>query len=220
VYTPTRLIQGSRNAAGIFQAVMTGVLDGLLHKICVVYIDDILIYARSEEELITNTLAIIRRLHQHRFKISAKKIVFYQQETKFCGRIFSAAGVQFDPNYVKAIVQMSKPNNASELRTYLASANWIRSSIPNFARTAAPLQELLTHALKFASATFNSTKTTAAKRVNLVEQGWDSCHDTAFANLNAAIAASVTLAYPNPEWDLCLYTDASDLHWGAAITQR
>jgi hypothetical protein len=179
-----------------------------------------LIYARSEEDLITNILAIIQRLHEHNFKISAKKMVFYRRETKFCGRIFSADGVKFDPTYVKAIVQMSKPSNASELRTYLASANWIRSSIPNFARVAAPLQELLTSALQVAMTTYQSSKAAAAKRIILADHGWNSSHDSAFSQLNSAIAASVTLAYPDPDWDLCLFTDASDLHWGAAITQR
>jgi transposase InsO family protein len=220
VYTPTRLIQGSRNAAGIFQAAMTDVLHNLVHSICIVYIDDILIYARSETDLISNILTIIRRLHDRQFKISAKKITFFRKQTKFCGRIFSADGVSFDTTYINAITQMSKPSNAAELRTYLASANWIRSSIPSFSRLAAPLQELLTTTLQLATTKYQSTKTAFAKHIILSDHGWDDSHNTAFQQLTTAIAASVTLAYPDPDWDLCLYADASDLHWGAAITQR
>jgi transposase InsO family protein len=219
IFTPTRLIQGSKNAAGPFQAVLTEVLGSLVNTICVVYIDDILIYANSEDQLITNIISIIKTLHQRRFKISAKKTTFYKKQVKFCGRIFSKDGVSFDPTYITAITQMTMPITAAQLRTYLASTNWIRSSIPDYTALTAPLQNILKDALRLAVANSNSTKKAAANKVSLVDIGWTAIHTEAFHRINSAIAQSVTLAYPSDDRSTCIFTDASDLYWGGVVTQ-
>ena len=149
-WTPTRLIQGSKNAAGPFQAVITQVVGDLLHRGCLVYIDDILVYGRTEEEFIRNWITVIEALHSVGLKISAKKTVFYAKEVKYCGRIFSASGTRFDPQHIEALSKMPTPTTAAELRSFLASVNWIRSSIPNYTTVVAPLQDLLTAALRSA----------------------------------------------------------------------
>jgi hypothetical protein len=219
IFTPMRLIQGSKNAAGPFQAVITEVLGDLVNKVCVVYIDDVLIYANSEEELVTNIITTITALHNRRFKVSAKKTTFYKRQIKFCGRIISAAGVSFDPTFINAITNMTKPVTATQLRTYLASTNWIRSSIPGYTALVAPLQQVLTTALRSAIHDSESIKKSAADKVKLQDNGWTQEHDIAFQRINHAIAHSVTLAYPSDIKSTCIFTDASDLHWAGVITQ-
>jgi hypothetical protein len=64
IWTPNRLIQGSRNAAGPFQAAVAEAIgDDLMNKACVLYIDDILIIGDTEEEFVDNWIRVVERLH-------------------------------------------------------------------------------------------------------------------------------------------------------------
>jgi hypothetical protein len=214
-YTPTRLIQGSRNAAGPFQAVVTGVLRDLVMKNCIVYIDDILIFAKTEQEFVEVWLEILRKLHAVNLKINAKKTELFRREIKFCGRVFSASGVSYDTEFIRSISNMSPPRTAAELRSYLASANWIRSAICNYAALTEKLQELVTEAQKTAG---GSTKQ-VLQRITLSDIGWSEAHDMAFKRLNEAIANATTLAYPDSTMITCVTTDASDKSWAGIVTQ-
>ena len=64
-----------------------------------------------------------------------------------------------------------------------------------------------------------STRKSAADKIILSTIGWSDVHTDAFKRINTAIANSVTLAYPSGKLSLCVFTDASDLHWGGVITQ-
>jgi transposase InsO family protein len=216
IWTPYRLIQGSRNAAGPFQAAICDVLGDLVNTGCIVYIDDILIFGRTEEEFVDNWLAILRLLHTAKLKVSAKKTCFFAQNVKYCGRIFSKDGVSFDPALLNTIIHMPTPTTAAELRSYLATTNWIRSSIPRYAELIAPLQQLLTTAL---ATTASDGSTLNAKRIKLAEIGWTDTHTDTFRAINRAVAQSTALAYPEDSHALCVYTDASDLHWAGIVTQ-
>ena len=215
VWTPTRLIQGSRNAAGPFQATVAHVLRERMHKGCIVYIDDVLVYGATEEEFISNWIFVIRSLHASKLKISAKKTVFFRSEVNYCGRVFSPKGTHFNPEFISTVTKMPRPGTAHELRTYLATTNWMRSAIPSYAGLTAELQELLTTATRAAA----NTRKPAMSKVLLDDIGWSDVHDQAFNRLNHAIASAVTIAYQRDDMTTCVFTDASDKHWAGVVTQ-
>jgi transposase InsO family protein len=215
VFRPTRLIQGSRNAAGPFQAAVTKVLGDAVGSICIVYIDDVLVFGRTWQEFVANWLTVLRRLHEAGFKVNALKTKFYQREVKYCGRLFSAEGVRFDPAHAEAVAKMPKPATAAELRTYLASVNWMRTSIPRYSTLSIELQQLLTAASRLAK----DLRTPSLQRITLAEAGWDERHDEAFQHLNEALRAQVTLSYPDDNLATCVFTDASKQAWSGVLTQ-
>ena len=55
--------------------------------------------------------------------------------------------------------------------------------------------------------------------MKLRDIGWDIIHASAFHEINAAIANTVTLSYPRDDYVTCVFTDASDTHWAGVITQ-
>ena len=61
-------------------------------------------------------------------------------------------------------------------------------------------------------------KATASRNIPLAELRTKE-HDAAWEAIVDMLSASVTLAHPNPEWDMCVFTDASESHWGSVITQ-
>lgn len=214
IWTPTRLIQGSRNAAGPFQAIVSEVLGDCVNTVCVLYIDDIMIFGETEEQFIANWITVLNRLHSVGLKVSAKKTQFYARSVKYCGRVFTINGASFDPGLIDSIIHMSPPSTAKELHSYLATTNWIRSSIPRYAELVQPLQNLLTAALAL-----SKTSGRKPESIRLTAVGWNDSHNIMFSSINAAVAHSVTLAYPHDDKVLCVFTDASDMHWAGVVTQ-
>jgi hypothetical protein len=129
--------------------------------------------------------------------------------------MLTKTGIQFDEKLIDTITRLETPKTAAELRSYLATANWLRSSIPRFAELTQSLQDLLTKAL----ATTTRSNNTGAKAVKLAEVGWDDTHTKAFKDINRALARSVTLAYPDPTKVTRVFTDASKTHQAGVITQ-
>jgi len=214
-YAPRRLIQGSRNASSPFAHALVTVLGDLLNTACVNYIDDIGIYAVTEEQFVDNYIAVLARLQEYGLKVAASKVQFYSGALRFCGRVFRSNGFRFDPEYVNAIANMPPPTNAATLASYIATLNWSRSAVPRFAQLVQPLQELLASALKSGP----SASKTQRQRILLADCGWNAAHDDAFARLNASVVQNLALCYPRHDYAMTVWFDASDLAWGAVICQ-
>lgn len=217
VWTSKRLLHGAKNATAHYQAAMDSVLAELIEKNdCIVYVDDILVMGETEDALVDNLIKVIDKLWKAGFKISAKKTVFFAKEVKFCGKLYSADGVRFDPAAIETLVKMKQPTDAAELRTYLCTANWFRLAIPRFAETIAPLQELLKLALQEA----RERKRKSLVGMALVDLGWNAKHVKSFEDVNLALANAVQLAYPptDAEHKVCVFVDASKYHWAAVVT--
>jgi hypothetical protein len=214
IWTPTRLIQGSRNAAGPFQAVVSEALGDALNSACIQYQDDVMVLAVTEDEFVDNWITVLERLDAVGLKVSAKKTQFYSKELKYCGRLFTPDGAKFDTGLISALTNMSPPTMVDELRSYLATTNWLRSSIPRYAETVQPLQDMLTYGLAMATAL-----NVKPSSVSLRDCGWNSASEATFNHINNVIGHSVTLAYPSDALATCVFTDASDTHWAGVVTQ-
>lgn len=216
IYTSTRLLQGSRNATAHFTRAVNETLGDLIAEgIVVVYVDDLLILARSQSELVDNLIRVLTRLHEWGWKASAKKIVCYTDRVQFCGHVFSATGVSYNPDFVAAFTRLPVPTNAGDLMRWLASCNWLRASVSRYAEIAAPLQDILNKAL----AGLPRRTAARAQRVLLSDHGWSDVHVAAFRKLTHAVAHACELSYPLPDHHLCVFTDASKDHYAGVVTQ-
>ena len=128
--------------------------------------------------------------------------------------MLSAEGVQADPARLAALATLPMPKTARELRQFLQSANWIRGNIPRFSAITGPLQTLLTVALEGRK----KTNATAAS-VQLEAAGWNSEHERVWKELKQAIAAAVPVGHTRDDYDVHLFPDASNDHWGVLLTQ-
>lgn len=218
-WVSTRLIQGSRNAAGPFHQAVSAVLGDALYHRCLLYVDDILIMGRTADEFYDNWNVVLDALRSANFTISAKKTIFFASEVEYCGHIVCAEGVKPNPRHVAGILEIPTPTNAADLRQFIGSVLWLREAIPRHAELLAPLQQLLTASLRLVTGRSNQA---AARRIDLRRVGWTTVHDAAFDNVKRAVADAVTLSHveESDEWELCVFTDASDLHWSGIVTQR
>ena len=134
-----RVVMGARNSASHFQRVMQLVLSNLADTICAVYLDDILVYAETDDQLAKNIRDVLLRLHEYNICVQPKKCSLYTRSVVWCGRLLSAEGVTINPAYVNSMQDMESPATAGDLMSALTAANWVRDYLPAYTELVAPL---------------------------------------------------------------------------------
>lgn len=112
---------GLCNSPATFERLMETVLAGLNYKICLVYIDDIIVFGRTFEETLDNLEQVFGKLEISGLKLKAKKCSLFKKEVLFLGYKVSGKGIQTDPQKVLIISNWPVPMNASEVRIYVAT---------------------------------------------------------------------------------------------------
>lgn len=132
-----RLVFGVNCAPEIFQREMERVLDGISKVI--VFIDDILIFASSEEELLAITKQVLAALRKNNLTLNEEKCEYMKDKLTFLGHELTADGLNMDSTKVAAIERFREPNTTSELRSFLGLATYVSTFIPHYADLTAPL---------------------------------------------------------------------------------
>lgn len=210
-YEFTRLPFGLKNAPSIFQRTLDDILRNHIGKRCYVYIDDIIIFGRNEEEHLENLEIIFQTLEQANMKIQLDKCEFFQEQVEFLGFIISRDGIKTNPKKVKAIREFPPPKTVKELRSFLGMAGFYRRFIQDYAKLAKPLTSLLRGEDGHVSKTLSKTKS-----VNLTDN-----EVMAFNKIkNSLVSNDVMLTFPNFQKEFELTTDASNFALGAVLSQE
>ena len=141
LYRFNRLPFGIASAPAIFQRVMDTILQGLPGTIC--YIDDILLTAASEEEHFRLLEEVLRRLRAENIRMKRSKCYFMRDSVEYLGHIVDANGLHATPEKIAAIERAPRPQNVTQLRSFLGLLNYYRKFLPNLAATIQPLNDLL-----------------------------------------------------------------------------
>jgi hypothetical protein len=104
---------GLTNAPSHFTCLMNSVFMPELDKFVVVFIDDILIYSKNEEEHARHLWIVLTRLREHQLYAKFSKCTFWLEEIQFLGSVLSAKGIVVDPSKVKDIFGVETPNHCT-----------------------------------------------------------------------------------------------------------
>ncbi|KAK9808466.1 hypothetical protein WJX73_009373 [Symbiochloris irregularis] len=189
---------GLSNAPATFQAVMNEVLGDLIGTICLVYLDDILIYSKSEAEHAHHLELVLQRLREHKLFASLPKCHFAVHETAFLGHIVSAEGVRPDPKKVSAVANWPVPRDLPELRRFLGLSNFFRKYIRGYTTLVHPLTALLAKDVPFR---------------------WSSECQAAFVELKRALTTAPVLRLPDFSKPFEVVADACATGTGAILLQ-
>ena len=108
---------GLTNAPAYFMYLMNSVFMPELDKFIVVFIDDILIYSKTEEEHARHLHIVLQRLREHQFYAKFSKCDFWLKEVPFLGHVISAEGISVDPSKVQDVLDWEAPTSVPEIRS-------------------------------------------------------------------------------------------------------
>ncbi|CAA7058029.1 unnamed protein product [Microthlaspi erraticum] len=133
---------GLTNAPAAFMRLMNDVFREYLDVFVIIFIDDILVYSRSQEEHATHLRLVLEKLREQKLFAKLSKCSFWQREMGFLGHIVSAEGVSVDPAKIEAIRDWPRPSSATEIRSFLGLAGYYRRFVKGFATMAQPMTKL------------------------------------------------------------------------------
>jgi hypothetical protein len=115
---------GLTNAPAYFMYMMNSVFMPELDKFVVVFIDDILVYSRNEEEHVGHLHVVLQRPQEHHLYAKLSKCDFLLKEIKFLGHTISQAGIAVDPDKVQEVMNWEPPTTVHQIRSFLGLAGY------------------------------------------------------------------------------------------------
>lgn len=199
LYQFTTLPFGLKNSPGVFQRLMHKVLSDLMYKICMVYLDDIIVFSTNFEEHIEDVTRIFSRLRQYKLKIHPEKMTIATDQVTYLGHLCTAASIAPDLHKLGAVADIDPPITVTGVRSFLGLVSYYRRFIKDFASIAQPLHQLL------------------HKDQSWI---WETKQQIAFDCLKRRLVTAPILAQPDVKKDVILQTDWSHLGIGAVLAQK
>jgi hypothetical protein len=188
---------GLTNALAYFMYLMNSVFMPELDKFVVVFIDDILVYSKNEDEHTEHLHIVLQRLRDHRLYAKLSKCDFWLREIKFLGHTISQDGISVDPEKVQEVMDWKPPTTVRQIRSFLGLAGYYRRFIPDFSRIAKPMTELLKG----------------------IKYEWSQKCEDAFHTLRQHLTTAPVLAQPDNTKPFEVYCDASGTGLGCVLMQ-
>ncbi|KAM1453263.1 hypothetical protein ACFXTO_002896 [Malus domestica] len=132
-----------KNAGTTYQRAMNAIFHDLIGYNMEVYIDDIMVKSKTEEQHLIDLRHALTRMRIHKLKMNPKKCVFGVRAGNFLGLLVHQRGVEVDKNKSRAIMESPSPINKVQLQRLLGKINFLRRLIANLAGKIQPLTLLL-----------------------------------------------------------------------------
>ena len=197
-----RVTFGLTNAPPWMQRAISKALTGLEWKICVVWIDDIIIHSKTHEQHIEDLKRVMLALREHGFSVRLSKCHFGMSKVTYLGHSISADGIGTSDANVKDILACPEPKTVKELQRVLGLFNYYRRFVHQYAQHVKPLSAYLAGSPR------------GHTPITLTEQA-----RSAFHHLRLALAAAPVLAYPDFSKPFIVEADCSQHHAGGILSQ-
>jgi hypothetical protein len=167
-----------------------------LDKFVMVFIDDILIYSRDEDDHAKHLHIVLQHLRDHQLYAKFSKCEFWLHSVKFLGHTISSSCISVDPSKVQEVMDWKPPTFVHQICNFLGLASYYCRFIPDFSRIAKPMTELLKKGVKFV---------------------WDEDCEKAFHTLREHLTTVPVLAQPDNTKPFDIYCDASGTGLGCVL---
>ncbi|XP_039524968.1 uncharacterized protein K02A2.6-like [Pimephales promelas] len=188
---------GVSSSPAIFQRTIEGVLQGIPYV--AVFLDDILVTGRNDEEHLQTLARVLRRLQEAGLRLKRSKCSFMEKEVTFLGHKVDETGLHPVPEKVTALQNAPAPKNVTELKAYLGLLNYYNKFLPNLSTILAPVHKLLRKDEKW---------------------NWEGEQEAAFAQSKEMINSVQVLVHYDPQKDVILSCDASPYGLGAVLSHK
>jgi len=165
----------------------------------IVFIDDILIYSKTEVDHAEHLRIALKILKEEKLYAKFSKCEFWLREVQFFGHVVSNEGIKVDPEKIEAILNWERPKTPTEVRSFMGLAGHYRRFVKDFAKIATPLTKLTRKAEKFI---------------------WtDKCEES-FQELKNRLTTAPVLVLPDERGNFIIYSDASYKGLGCVLMQH
>jgi hypothetical protein len=134
---------GLMNTGATFQRAMDITFVEESGKFIVVYLDDVTVFSRSDDEHLRHLRRVFEKRRRFGFSLNPKKILFRLEEGKLLGHIISKDRIKIDPSRIEAIQKLEHPRNIKELQSFIGRINFLRRFIPNLAELLINITNML-----------------------------------------------------------------------------
>ncbi|KAA3480774.1 DNA/RNA polymerases superfamily protein [Gossypium australe] len=190
---------GLTNAPAAFMDMMNRVFQQYLDRFVVVFIDDILVYSRTEEEHDAHLRVVLQILREKQLYAKYSKCEFWLREVTFLGYVVSAEGIRVDPRKIEAVLDWKPPKSVAEIRSFLGLAGYYRRFVEGFSLIAAPMTKLLRKEVPFV---------------------WTEKQQESFDKLKKILTEAPVLIQPEAGKEYTVYCDASHTGLGCVLVQE
>ena len=142
-YKCERMPFGATNAPATFQRMMETCLGDLHLNWCLIYLDDIIVFAKTQEEAITRLGTVFQKLREAGLKLQPSKCELFKTSLLYLGHIVSEDGIRIDPEKIEAVLQWPVPLTVTDVRSFLGLTNYYRRFLKGYAKIARPLTNLI-----------------------------------------------------------------------------
>lgn len=202
IYEWTRVPMGVASAPAHFHRQLAEeVLSNLLYRQVELYMDDILVHAKTEEELLMQLRLVFTRLSEFNVTLNPKKCFFGMAKVEFLGHVIDEDGISMSEEKIDKVKTFQKPQTGRTLRSFIGLANYFRDHIANLSWILKPLYTASQNVKKYA-------------RIR-----WTNEMEMAFNQVKDAIASCPKLYHLDGDLPLVLQTDACDYGIGAYLFQ-
>lgn len=217
-----RMPQGLKNAAPFFQRVVEFVFRDMNLVEMVLFIDDVLLHAKTLDELEERTFRALDKLRKYNLKLDAEKCLFGVTEVKHLGFVISANGeIRPDPEKVSAVTTWPKPKTVKEVKSFTGFCGVYRRFIPEFSEIIKPLNDITKGYCP------TKCKSKSGKRdsdvlslTSDISHLWGIKHDKAFEKLKEALTGDLVLGIADRSKPFFLHCDASLTGIGGVLYQQ
>ncbi|GJP62824.1 hypothetical protein CLOP_g19847, partial [Closterium sp. NIES-67] len=190
---------GLTNAPASFQRAMNDVFREAIGHFVLVYLDNILVYSKTENEHTQHLKWVLGKLREHKFYARLWKCHFYKHELEYLGHLVGNNGLKVDPKNVVAVQNWPVPQDVCQIRSFLGLANYFRRFLENYSTVVAPL--------------------TALTRKGSAWEWTRQCQE-AFDKVKTKLTNGPVLVLPDPSKPYEVVTDASTVGIGAVLLQE
>ena len=190
---------GLTNASVVFMELMNRVFKECLDMFVIAFIDDILIYSKTDLEHEEHLRKVLTTLREHKLYAKFSKCEFWLRQVSFLGHVVSKNGIFVDPTKVEAITKWERPTTVTEVRSFLGLAGYYRRFVQDFVKISSPLTKLTKQGVPFK---------------------WDDACEASFQNLKERLVTAPVLIVLESSEGYVIYSDASMKGLGCVLMQH
>ena len=196
---------GLCNAPPTFQRLMLNCLGELNLTYCLIHLDDVIIFSRTEEEHLERMHVVFDCLCEHGLKLKPSKCDVFKTEINYLAHLVSKKGVLPSKKNLEAIAECPPLDTYTKVKSFVGLVGHYRHFKKGFANIAAPLYDL----------TSRENKDKKSEHLDLPPEAHE-----AFDCLKAACLQAPILSFPDFSKPFLLEMDASGKGLGAVLSQK